>query len=86
MRSLTTQNKPNSANPVVYRHLGIVLEKKLISAPSIITTISDRASVSGGSMTERDVDDVVNTLNAGSMPRAVRLVEETRTGDKQPSE
>jgi SecD/SecF fusion protein len=76
MRLLTTQNKPNRATPNVYRHLGIILDKKLLSAPRIITAISDRATISGGSMTEKDVEHVIDVLNAGSLPSAIREVQE----------
>jgi preprotein translocase subunit SecD len=76
MRKLTTENKPNPMMPNVFRHLGIILDKKLLSAPRIVTAISDRATISGGSMTERDVEHIVDFLNAGSVPLVLRLVSE----------
>jgi SecD/SecF fusion protein len=51
--------------------LGIILDKRLISAPEIRETISDRGTISGGSMTDREVDHIVQILNAGSLPAAL---------------
>jgi SecD/SecF fusion protein len=70
-QQLTSQNKPNPATPNVYRNLGIILDKTLVSAPRIETTISDRGMISGGSMTEQEVEHVVEILNAGSLPAAL---------------
>jgi SecD/SecF fusion protein len=70
-RRLTSQNKPNPATPNLYRHLGIILDKRLLSAPRIITTISDRGQISGGNMTEREVEHIIEVLNAGSLPAAL---------------
>ena len=68
---LTSENKPNPATPNVYRNLGIILDKILISSPRIETTISDRGMISGGSMTEQEVEHIVEILNAGSLPAAL---------------
>ncbi len=65
---LTGQNKPNPATPDVYRHLGIILDKTLLNAPVIRSTISSEGMISGGSMTDREVDLTVEILNAGSLP------------------
>lgn len=68
---LTNENKPNPATPDVYRHLGIILDKKLLSAPRIITKITDRGMISGGTMTEREVEHIIEVLDAGSLPAAL---------------
>jgi SecD/SecF fusion protein len=68
---LTGQNTPNPATPDVYRHLGILLDGRLASAPVIRSKISDRGEISGGSMTERDVELTVQVLDAGSLPAAL---------------
>jgi SecD/SecF fusion protein len=70
-RQLTSQNRPSPTAPDVTRQLGIILDKKLISAPEIRETISDRGQISGGSMTDKEVDHVVQILNAGSLPAAL---------------
>ncbi len=53
---LTGQNKPNPATPEVYRHLGIILDKMLMNAPVIRSTISSEGTISGGSMTDKEVE------------------------------
>jgi preprotein translocase subunit SecD len=68
---LTGENRPNPSTPDVYRHLGIILDKRLLSAPRIITRITDRGMISGGAMTEREVDHIIEVLNAGSLPAAL---------------
>jgi preprotein translocase subunit SecD len=76
MRRLTEQNKPKPEAPHLYRHLGVILDKKLLSAPRIITAISDRALISGGSMTEKEVEYMIELLNVGSLPSVIREVKE----------
>jgi SecD/SecF fusion protein len=66
-RQLTGQNLRDPATGL-YRNLGILLDKRLISAPNIQSTISDQGQISGGAMTEKEVDFVVSILNAGSLP------------------
>jgi preprotein translocase subunit SecD len=75
---LTSQNKPNPALPNAYRRLGIILDKKLLSAPNIMQTISDRGMISGGSMSDREVEHIIAILSAGSLPAPVELVDERR--------
>jgi SecD/SecF fusion protein len=70
-RRLTSENKPHASAPNVYRHLGIVLDKRLLSAPRIITTISDRGLISGGGMSVKEVEHIIEILNAGSLPAAL---------------
>jgi SecD/SecF fusion protein len=65
-RQLTSQNLRDPVNG--YRYLGIILDKRLISAPTIQSTISDQGQISGGSMTEKEVDFIVSILNAGRLP------------------
>lgn len=72
---LTGQNVPDPATGSL-RHLGIILDKQLLSAPAVRSTISNRASISGGSMTDRDVDLTVDILIGGALPCPVRLVDE----------
>lgn len=68
---LTGQNTPNPATPDKYRHLGILLDNRLVNAPTIRTQITDRGMISGGSMTDREVELNVEILNAGSLPAAL---------------
>jgi SecD/SecF fusion protein len=66
-QQLTSKNKPNAATGA-RRYLGIVLDKRLITAPSIESTISNRGTISGRSMTEKDVDNIVSVLREGKLP------------------
>lgn len=66
-RQLTGENLPNEATNTV-RHLGIILDKRLISAPMLRSTISDRGQISGGTMTAEEVDYTVGILQAGRLP------------------
>ncbi|MCI0331597.1 MAG: protein translocase subunit SecD [Planctomycetes bacterium] len=68
---LTGQNLPNLATQNARRNLGIILDKRLISAPSIESRITDRGMISGGSMTDKEVEHVVEILKAGSLPVAL---------------
>ena len=70
-RQLTSQNMPNPATRNAHRRLGIMLDKQLISAPNIIETISDRGMISGGTMSEQEVEHIIEILNAGSLPAAL---------------
>ena len=47
--------------------LGVMLDKKLLTAPSIRGKISGQGQISGG-MQQADVDFIVGVLNAGSLP------------------
>lgn len=68
---LTSQNTPNPATPDKFRCLGILLDNRLVNAPTIREAISDRGMISGGSMTDREVELNVEILNAGSLPAAL---------------
>jgi SecD/SecF fusion protein len=68
---LTSENRPSAANQNVYRNLGIILDKRLISAPIIRTTISSEGQISGGSMTEEEVEYIIRILKSGSLPMAL---------------
>jgi SecD/SecF fusion protein len=51
--------------------LGIVLDKKLISAPTIRERIDTNGQISGGAMTDKEVEHIIQILNAGSLPAAL---------------
>jgi len=67
--TLTGQNLPDPANRLKSR-LGILLDDTLLSAPSILSTISDDGQITG-SFKQADVDFLVGVLNAGSLPAAL---------------
>jgi SecD/SecF fusion protein len=66
-QQLTSKNKPNAATGA-RRYLGIVLDKRLLSAPSIESTISSEGQISGRSMGDEEVDYVVSILKEGRLP------------------
>jgi len=74
---LTSTHLPDDATGFT-RKLGIILDNKLFSAPSIQSMIRDRGEITG-SFTRYDVDDMVDVLNAGALPAPLKKVSE-RTG------
>ena len=62
---LTGNHTPNSSGQTY--HLGIILDKKLLSAPSIQSKITSQGRITG-SMGKEEVDFIVGILNAGSLP------------------
>ncbi|TWT86187.1 bifunctional preprotein translocase subunit SecD/SecF [Pseudobythopirellula maris] len=66
---LTGDNLPNQATGAK-RKLGIMLDKRLISAPQLNGRISESGQISGIN-DEREVDYIISILNAGSLPAAL---------------
>ncbi|MBL9123512.1 MAG: protein translocase subunit SecD, partial [Planctomycetaceae bacterium] len=63
---LTSDNLPEADGRLV-RHLGIVLDGNLASAPTIQSTITDSGRITGN-FTQQEVEDLVGVLRAGSLP------------------
>jgi SecD/SecF fusion protein len=66
---LTGSHLPNRAGERY--NLGILLDNRLLSAPTIESKITDRGRISGGGMSDEEVNFVVGILNAGSLPAAL---------------
>ena len=66
---LTSSNLPDPANRLKSR-LGIVLDGVLLSAPGIESAISSNGRITGN-FQQKDVDALVEVLNAGSLPAAL---------------
>ncbi len=66
---LTGDNLPDKLTDFTYK-LGIILDGELYSAPLIQSTIYDRGEITG-SFTAQEVQELVNVLNAGSLPAAL---------------
>ena len=66
---LTGSHLPDEVSDFYYK-LGIILDGKLYSAPRINSTITDSGEISG-SFTQQEVNELVNVLNAGSLPVAL---------------
>jgi SecD/SecF fusion protein len=64
---LTGANLPEEGQEAFSRKLGIILDGYLQSAPSIRTTIYQRGEITGD-FTTKEVEDLVDVLNAGSLP------------------
>ena len=60
----------------------MIVDGKLQSAPAIKGKISKRAEISGG-FTPEEVEDWVDVLNAGTLPFAIRKVEERTVEPKK---
>ncbi len=69
---LTGQNKPKADGDLSF--LGIILDDKLLSAPSIRSQITSHGQISGAGMNEEEVQQTVDILNAGSLPAALNRV------------
>ena len=65
--ALTTNNAPDGQH---LRYLGIILDDKLLSAPSIKSPISGDGQISGNFSTA-EVEDLVRILKAGQLPAAL---------------
>ena len=66
---LTSRNLPDPANGLTSR-LGILLDDLLQSAPVIRSTITSSGQITGN-FDQREVDEIVEILNAGSLPAAL---------------
>jgi len=66
---LTSRNLPDEVQDFS-RKLGIILDNHLYSAPAIRSTINDRGEITGN-FTRQETEDLVNVLNAGSLPAAL---------------
>jgi SecD/SecF fusion protein len=70
---LTGENVPDP-NTGDLSFLGIILDDVLLSAPSIQSQIKGDGQISGRNMAEEEVEEVVDILNAGSLPAALNKV------------
>jgi len=66
MAVLTGTNLPDEVRDT-YQRLAILLDGQVLSAPRIISQISDRGQITGN-FTQEEVDFIVNVLQAGALP------------------
>ena len=71
--TLTGEHLPDP-DTGIRRKLAIILDGEVFSAPSLMSTIRDRGQITG-QFTKVEVSDLAKTLNAGSMPGRLSLVE-----------
>jgi SecD/SecF fusion protein len=72
MGALTRMNLPEEQREF-YRRLGIMLDGVLLSAPRVMSVISDQGQITG-QFTQEEVDFLVGILQAGSLPAALNKV------------
>ncbi|MSQ95786.1 MAG: hypothetical protein EXR98_14690 [Gemmataceae bacterium] len=74
-RTLTRKNVPTEEKDPdgfkVKRHLGIILDGMLMSAPTINSEIGGQGQISGN-FTQKEVDHLVNILRAGRLPASLK--------------
>lgn len=70
----TSANQPSAKD--FRRHLAIILDDRIVSAPTVNTPIRWECEISGASWTEAEVYALVRVLQAGTMPAVLKLVEE----------
>jgi SecD/SecF fusion protein len=72
-KSLTGKNIPNQAGQggEFFRHLAIVLDGEVMSAPTINSEIENRGEITGG-FTVEEVNRLVNVLRSGALPATLK--------------
>ncbi len=67
---LTGRNLPDTTIDF-FRHLGIILDNVMLSAPTINSTIYGQGQISG-TFTAPEIEFLIGVLNAGSLPASLR--------------
>jgi SecD/SecF fusion protein len=70
---LTGEHLPDNASDHAYK-LGVVFDGEMYSVPTLRARISEQGEITGR-FTKDEVTDLANTLNAGSLPVRLRLIE-----------
>ena len=60
--------------------LGVVLDNRVQEVATIRDQIRDQGTISGGSMTPQDANDLAMLLNTGSLPASLRYLQESTIG------
>jgi SecD/SecF fusion protein len=69
---VTTQNKPSGGETKQFhRHLAIILDDKIVSAPQLNEPIRYEGQISGN-FTPKKVDDLVRILRSGALPATLQ--------------
>jgi preprotein translocase subunit SecD len=81
---LTSRNKPAGGEAGFRRHLAIVFDGQVMSAPALLSPIRERGQITGN-FTQTEIQDMVRILAAGALPVrlkpdpvAVRILEPSR--------
>ena len=82
-RDITRKNVPDpgaTESTSAYRHLAIILDGLIMSAPTINSEISPQGQISG-SFTQKEVTNLVNILRAGRLPVDQLLTHRLKLGE-----
>ncbi len=63
-RDMTERNKPTDA---MVRSLAVIMDDKIVSAPSLNAVLPGSGIISGGSFTQKAVNQLVNILRSGNL-------------------
>jgi len=70
---VTSKNAPEGTGPgALKRHLAIILDGKIVTAPSINQAIHNEGRISGGGFTKKEVDNYVTILRSGALPATLK--------------
>jgi SecD/SecF fusion protein len=72
--TLTRKNVPSGSGPEqsqIKRHLAIILDGLIVSAPTVNSEIRQHGQISG-SFTRKEVDNLVNILRSGALPATLK--------------
>jgi SecD/SecF fusion protein len=71
---VTSKNTPEgTGGPLTFhRFLAIILDGKIVSAPSINSAIRTDGQISGGGFTKKEVDNYVTILRSGALPATLK--------------
>jgi SecD/SecF fusion protein len=71
--NVTHNNTPEGTGPgSFYRYLAIILDGKIVTAPSINSAIRTDGQISGGNFTKKEVDNYVTILRSGALPATLK--------------
>ena len=63
-RDMTERNKPTDA---MVRSLAVIMDDKIVSAPTLNAVLPGSGTISGGSFTQKAVNQLVNILRSGNL-------------------
>jgi SecD/SecF fusion protein len=70
---VTSKNTPEGSGPGAFqRFLAIILDGKIVTAPTINSAIRTDGEISGGNFTKKEVDNYVTILRSGALPATLK--------------
>ncbi len=81
MNALGTRQWAKMTTDNIGKFVAVVLDDYVYTAPSVNTAITNgRTSISGGSMTVEEAQDIANVLKAGKLPAAAHIIQSEIVG------